>query len=236
MPTHNRASLATPSKQEQAMSESKFRHTAITTALMAGFTAIGTALLAYTYFSTKAPIAASEAEARMVLLDQVLPPALHDNDLLKDTVKIAAGGELGNRTETLAYSARLAGQPSAVILEATAPDGYSGDIKLLIAIRQDGSLAGVRVLAHKETPGLGDYIDIEHGDWIRHFDNQSLAKTTEDQWKVKKDGGSFDYMTGATITPRAVVKAVHKALQYFSVNKGVLLAQTAANEPQGVSK
>jgi electron transport complex protein RnfG len=161
---------------------------------------------------------------------------LHDNDLLKDTVKITAGGELGNKTETLAYCARIAGRPSAVILEATAPDGYSGDIKLLIAISQDGSLAGVRVLAHKETPGLGDYIDIAHNDWIKHFDNQSLAKTPDEKWKVKKDGGYFDYMAGATITPRAVVKAVHKALQYFSTNKDVLFAQTAANEVQGVSK
>lgn len=218
------------------MSDSKLKHTAITAALMVVFTVIGTALLAYTYFTTKAPIEASEAEARMALLDQVLPPDLHDNDLLKDTVKIAAGGELGNRTETLAYRARTTGQPSAVILEVTAPDGYSGDIKLLVAIRQDGSLAGVRVLAHKETPGLGDYIDIAHSDWIKHFDDQSLAKTPDEKWQVKKDGGYFDYMAGATITPRAVVKAVHKALQYFSANKDVLFAQMAANEVQGVSK
>lgn len=217
------------------MSESQLKHTATTATLMVLFTIIGTALLAYTYFTTKAPIEASEAEARMALLDQVLPPAMHDNDLLKDTIKIAAGGELGNRTETLAYSAQLGGRPSAVILETTAPDGYSGDIKLLIAIRHDGSLAGVRVLAHKETPGLGDYIDIAHSDWIKHFDDQSLAKTPEEFWKVKKDGGHFDYMAGATITPRAVVKAVHKALQYFSANKDTLFAQ-ATNESQGAAK
>jgi electron transport complex protein RnfG len=218
------------------MSESQLKHTATTATLMVLFTMIGTALLAYTYFTTKVPIEASEAEARMALLDQVLPPAMHDNDLLKDTIKIAAGGELGNRTETLAYSAQLGGQSSAVILEATAPDGYSGDIKLLIAIRHDGSLAGVRVLAHKETPGLGDYIDIAHSDWIKHFDDQSLAKTPEEFWKVKKDGGHFDYMAGATITPRAVVKAVHKALQYFSANKDVLIAPKEASEPQGAAK
>ncbi len=218
------------------MSDSQLKHTATTAALMVVFTVIGTALLAYTYFTTKTPIEASEAEARLTLLDQVLPPALHDNDLLKDTVKIAAGGELGNRTETLAYRARTAGQPSAVILEANAPDGYSGDIKLLVAIRQDSSLAGVRVLAHKETPGLGDYIDIGHGNWIKHFDDQSLAKTPDEYWKVKKDGGHFDYMAGATITPRAVVKAVHKALQYFSANKDTLFAETTAGESQGAAK
>jgi len=160
-----------------------------------------------------------------------LPATLHDNDLLMDAAPIEAGGELGNRETTMAYRGRLAGQPSAVILEATAPDGYSGDIKLLIGVRADGELAGVRVLTHKETPGLGDYIDIAHGDWIKkNFDGQSLAKTTDEHWKVKKDGGQFDYMAGATITPRAVVKAVHKALAYFAAHRDELLAAPAVKE------
>jgi electron transport complex protein RnfG len=208
-------------------SESKLKHTASTALIMVIFTVVGTAVLAYTYFTTKAPIEASEAEARMLLLDEVLPPGTHDNDLLKDTVRIAAGGELGNRNETRAYRARNAGQPSAVILEVTAPDGYSGDIKLLVGIRQDGSLSGARVLTHKETPGLGDYIDIGHGNWIRQFDNQSFATIPEDKWKVRKDGGDFDYMAGATITPRAVVKAVHKALKYYQAHQQELFAQVA---------
>ncbi|NOT68060.1 MAG: electron transport complex subunit RsxG [Methylophilaceae bacterium] len=216
------------------MNESKFKHTAITTAIMVLFTMVGTALLAFTYFSTKTPIEASEAEARLTLLNEVLPPSLHDNNLLKDTVEIAAGGLLGNTSKTLAYRARLSEKPAAVVLEAIAPDGYSGEIKLLIAIRHDGSLAGVRVLAHRETPGLGDYIDIAHSDWIKHFDNQSLAKTQDgkaleneaqdEYWKVKKDGGNFDYMAGATITPRAVVKAVHQTLQYFQAHQNELFA------------
>lgn len=191
---------------------------------MVMFTVVGTAVLAYTYFTTKAPIEASEAEARMKLLNEVLPPAFHDNDLLKDTLRIAAGGELGNKTATLAYRASIAGKPTAIILEATAPDGYSGDIKLLVGIRKDGSLMAVRVLSHKETPGLGDYVDIVHSDWIRQFDSQSLAALPEEKWAVKKDGGHFDYMAGATITPRAIVKAVHKALQYFGTNKERLFA------------
>ncbi|MEQ1602555.1 MAG: electron transport complex subunit RsxG [Methylophilaceae bacterium] len=211
------------------MNESKFKHTAITTAIMVLFTIVGTTLLAFTYFSTKTPIEASEAEARLTLLNEVLPPALHDNNLLKDTVEIAAGGLLGNTSKTLAYRARLGEKPAAVVLEAIAPDGYSGEIKLLIAIRHDGSLAGVRVLAHKETPGLGDYIDIAHSDWIKYFDNQALAKTQggktpDEYWKVKKDGGNFDYMAGATITPRAVVKAVHQTLQYFQAHQNELFA------------
>lgn len=213
------------------MSESIVKHAVVTAGIMIAFTVVGTVLLASTYFSTRAPIAESERQAKLKLLEQVLPAALHDNDLLADGVPIAAGGELGNRGETQAYRARLAGQPAAVILEATAPDGYSGDIKLLIAVRTDGELAGVRVLAHKETPGLGDYIDMAHSDWIKkNFDGQSLAKTAEAQWKVKKDGGSFDYMAGATITPRAVVKAVHQALQYFAMHREEIFAAPAAKE------
>jgi electron transport complex protein RnfG len=213
------------------MSESKLKHTAVTTAIMVVFTIVGTALLAFTYFTTKTPIEASEAEARLLLLDEVLPKALHDNNLLQDTQNIAAGGLLGNTGNTLAYRGRKDGKPAAVILEATAPDGYSGEIKLLIAIRYDGSLAGVRVLAHKETPGLGDYIEIGRSDWIKHFDNQSLAKTQagktpDEYWKVRKDGGNFDYMAGATITPRAVVKAVHKVLQYVQTHSDTLFAAT----------
>ena len=209
------------------MSETTLKHTLTTAGIMIVFSMLGTLLLASTFFTTRAPIVESERQAKLELFQQVLPAALHDNDLLQDATAIARGGELGNREQTLAYRARLAGQPSAVILEATAPDGYSGDIKLLVAVRVDGTIAGVRVLAHKETPGLGDYIDIAHGNWIRNFDDQSLAKTAGDGWKVKKDGGRFDYMAGATITPRAVVKAVHNALKYFEGHRDELFAATA---------
>ena len=207
------------------------KHAFTTAGIMIGFTVVGTVLLAATYFSTRLPIADSERAAKLKLIEQVLPPALHDNDLLKDGVGMPAGGELGNREETVAYRARLTGQPAAVVLEATAPDGYSGDIKLLLAIRTDGELLGVRVLSHKETPGLGDYIDIAHSDWIKKsFDGQSLARTAETLWHVKKDGGSFDFMAGATITPRAVIKAVHKALNYFAAHREQLFAAQAAQE------
>lgn len=213
------------------MSESVVKHTISTAGIMIGFAVVGTILLASTYFSTRDPIAESEKKAKLKLFEQVLPHSLYDNELLQDGVKIGQGGDLGNHEVTLAYRARLASQPSAVILEATAPDGYSGDIKLLIAVRTDGELVGVRVLTYKETPGLGDYIDIGHSDWIKkNFDGQSLAKTADDHWKVKKDGGSFDYMAGATITPRAVVKAVHKALQYFAAHQQQIFAAPAEKE------
>lgn len=213
------------------MSASVFKHALSTAGIMIGFTVVGTLLLASTFFTTRAPIAESERQAKLKLFEQVLPASLHDNELLQDGVKVEAGGDLGNRDATMAYRARLAGQPAAVVLEATAPDGYSGDIKLLIAVRSDGELAGVRVLTHKETPGLGDYIDIAHDDWIKkNFDGRSLAKTADEQWKVKKDGGDFDYMAGATITPRAVVKAVHKALTYFAAHREELFSAPAVKE------
>jgi electron transport complex protein RnfG len=213
------------------MSETILKHALTTAGIMIGFTALGTVLLAATYSTTRAPIAESERQAKLKLFEQVLPPSLHDNDLLKDTVKIEAGGDLGNRDETLAYRAKLNGSPSALVLEATAPDGYSGDIKLLVAIRTDGELAGVRVLVHKETPGLGDYIDIGRSDWIKkNFDGQSLAKIPDEVWRVKKDDGRFDYMAGATITPRAVIKAVHKTLRYFAAHRDALFAAPAEKD------
>ena len=207
------------------MAESIVKHTTTTMAIMVAFSLVGTFFLASTYLATKAPIEASEAAAKMKLFEQVLPVSEHDNDLLNDFIEMPAGGELNNRSVTKVYTARLAGVAKAVILEATARDGYSGDIKLLIAVRQDGSLGGVRVIAHKETPGLGDYIDIAHDNWIKSFNDLSLASRPSEQWQVKKDGGQFDYMAGATITPRAVVKATHKVLAYVEANQQILFAQ-----------
>lgn len=188
------------------------------------FALIGTAALAYIFDITRTPIAKSEAEARLALFKQVLPENTYDNSILKSSVTIAPDALLGNTQPTIANIATLNGVPVGIILEAIAHDGYSGDIKLLIAIRADGSVSGVRVLAHKETPGLGDYIDILKDNWITQFNDESLEKTTESFWKVKKDGGKFEYMAGATITPRAVVKAVHKALQYFAHHQTELFA------------
>jgi Na+-translocating ferredoxin:NAD+ oxidoreductase subunit G len=204
------------------MSETILKHASKTAITLIAFAVVFTALLAFVFKITKVPIEKSEAAARLSLFRQIVPQSMHNNDLLKDTVTIAPNDLLGNKQPTIANRARNNNEPAAVIIEAIAHDGYSGDIKLLIAIKADGSISGVRVLAHKETPGLGDYIDIAKDNWIKLFDNESLLKTSEPQWKVKKDGGEFDYMAGATITPRAIVKAVHKALQYFEVNKEAL--------------
>ena len=215
------------------MSDTVIKHTSVTALTMVAFALIGTALLAYVFNITREPIEKSEAEARLALFRQILPddhyygdPKSKDDDsLLNNVVDIAPNDLLGNKTPSKAYIAKQDHKFAAVILEAIAHDGYSGDIKLLIAIRADGTVSGVRVLTHKETPGLGDYIDIAHGNWIKLFDNESVEKTPAEQWKVKKDGGKFDYMVGATITPRAVVKAVAKALQFYAENQHTLQQQ-----------
>lgn len=215
------------------MSDTVIKHTSVTAITMVAFALIGTALLAYVFNITREPIEKSEAEARLALFRQILPDDHYYGDhkskddahhadadnMLENVVEIAPNDLLGNKTPSKAYIAKQDHKFAAVILEAIAHDGYSGDIKLLIAIRADGTVSGVRVLTHKETPGLGDYIDIAHGNWIKLFDNESVEKTPADQWKVKKDGGKFDYMVGATITPRAVVKAVAKALQFYEQNQ-----------------
>jgi len=216
------------------MAETIIKHTLKTIVTMIIFTLVGTALLAYIFEITRVPIEASEKEARLALFIQILPESAYDNALLTDIVELAPSKLLGNRSSTTANIATFHHQAAGVILEAIAHDGYSGDIKLLIAIRSDGSLSGVRVLTHKETPGLGDYIDIAHGKWIQLFNNESLTKTPANLWQVKKDGGKFDYMVGATITPRAVVKAVLKALTFFDLNKDTLFYKFKQASPNAV--
>ena len=195
------------------------------------FALIGTAILALTHSQTFDRIAQSEEAAKLKLIGQILPPALFDNDIIKNTISIAPDALLGTDSSTTAYLARLKDQPSALVLEAIAPDGYSGKITLLVAIKENGEIAGVRVIAHKETPGLGDYIEIAKSKWIKVFDGTSQVRYNDSDWKVKKDGGQFDYMSGATITPRAIVKAVHKALQYFTLHHDALFAATTIPNP-----
>lgn len=191
------------------------------------FAVIGTALLAFTYNLTLDRIAQSEQAEKLKLIKQIVPAALFDNDIVKDTQAVAPNKQLGTVRPSIAYRARLQGKPSAVVLEAVAPDGYSGRISLIVAIRADATICGVRVVQHKETPGLGDYIEFAKNRWIRLFDGISHERYKEGDWRVKKDGGQFDYMAGATITPRAVVKAVHKTLHYFEEHREQLFAESA---------
>jgi len=200
------------------------------------FALIGTALLALTYNLTHDTIAKSEENEKLKLIRQIVPATAYDNDIIKDTAQLSADALLGNDQETIVYRGRLKNLPSIAVLQAIAPDGYSGKINLLIAIRHDGRIGGVRVISHKETPGLGDYIEIARNKWITVFNGTSLDNHRDADWKVKKDGGQFDYMAGATITPRAVVKAVHKALQYYALHRDELFAQVIPKHPSGKEK
>ncbi len=228
MHTRNHVYLGMKNK----MPETILKHTIKTALTLVAFAVAFTALMAAVYQVTKAPIAAGEAAAREALFQQVIAQDQYNNPVLEDTITIKANALLGNKQASVANIARMDGLPVAVILEATAHDGYSGKIKLLVAIQKDSTISGVRVIAHTETPGLGDYIDIAKNNWIKLFDQESLKKTSGAHWKVTKDGGTFDYMAGATITPRAVVKAVYKALQYFEQNKATLLAPASANKEE----
>lgn len=191
------------------------------------FALIGTALLALTHDLTRDTIAQSVEKEKLKLVSQIAPASAYDNDIMKDTAELAADELLGTKTPTTIYRGRLNGEPSIAVLQAVAPDGYSGRIDLIVSIHRDGRLGGVRVVTHKETPGLGDYIEIAKSDWIAGFDGLSLAGRKDAEWKVKKDGGAFDYVAGATITPRAVIKAVHKTLRYAEQHHAELFSSTA---------
>ncbi|WP_349617039.1 electron transport complex subunit RsxG [Azotobacter salinestris] len=184
--------------------------------------------------STADRIQAAERQAQVRALGEILPSGSYDNDLLANTALINEP-LLGHRGPQPAHLARKDGQTTAVIFRATAPDGYSGAIHLLIGVLADGRLAGVRVIGHRETPGLGDRIELAKDPWILGFEGKSLGNPDDSGWAVKKDGGAFDQFTGATVTPRAVVKAVHQALQYFQANKAALLnaqlAERQGNKP-----
>lgn len=192
-------------------------------ALVLGLFAIGTVgSVALLQQGTAERIAKAEREAQVRALAEILPAGSYDNHLLDNRIELNAP-ELGHRSPQSAYLALKGGQPSALILPVTAPDGYSGAIHLLVGIFADGRLAGVRVLGHKETPGLGDKIELTKSDWVRSFEGKSLSDPGEDGWAVKKDRGEFDQFAGATITPRAVVKAVHGTLRYFDKHRAQLL-------------
>jgi Na+-translocating ferredoxin:NAD+ oxidoreductase subunit G len=201
------------------LSRSMFKNSLVL-GLFAMFTVGGVTLLQQL---TAERIQASERAAQLRALNEILPRDSYDNQLLDNSVEVH-DPLLGTRHPLAAYIATKDGKPSAVILQAIAPDGYSGAIQLLVGVRADGQIAGVRVVNHRETPGLGDKIELTKSQWIRSFENRSLADPDASGWAVKKDRGEFDQFAGATITPRAVVGAVHRALQYFDAHKAELLS------------
>ena len=198
------------------------QHMLTTAVLLAGFAITGTGLVAFVYEMTKDRIAQAEREALLRSLHSVVRPEDYDNEMFNDQITVTSEQYLGTKEPLPVFRARKQNQPYAVIITAIAPDGYNGDIKLLIGVKHDGSVTGVRVIGHRETPGLGDAIETRRSNWILTFDGRSINDPEQKFWKVKRDGGYFDQFTGATITPRAVVKAVANALQYFQLNKDTL--------------
>ncbi len=201
-----------------------YRQITITAVVLLLFAIIGTAMVAATYEGTREQIAANERATLLRKLSQLIPPDLYDNNFLDDTIDVSAPELAGSPVRV--YRARRNNQPVALVMTAVAPDGYSGSIRLLVGINHDGSLAGVRVVAHRETPGLGDGIDEQRSGWIYQFNSRSLDNPPLPQWKVRKDGGSFNQLTGATITPRAIVKAVRQTLLYYGAHRTRLFART----------
>ncbi len=206
------------------------RNMAISAILLGLFAIAGTGLVAFTFDETKQQIAANERQAIIKNLHELIKPAEHDNDLYTDIIQVSDEALLGTKEPVNVYRARMQQQPVAAILNTVAPDGYSGNIYLLVAIRYDGSLAGVRAVKHRETPGLGDGIDIERSDWILGFNGKSLTNPPPQDWRVKRDGGPFDQLTGATITPRAIVKAVKNTLRYYQANREMLFNTPAMSK------
>ncbi|MEN8216187.1 MAG: electron transport complex subunit RsxG [Pseudomonadota bacterium] len=197
-------------------------------ALLTLFAVLGGGLVAYSFQMTYPQIKANERAALLRTLNIFIPHNQYDNDLLTDTHEMQNEAILGTTKPITIYRARKNGQPVAAILTQNAPDAYNGRIRLLIGIKYEGTLLGVRVLSHQETPGLGDNIEERRSDWILSFNGRSLKNPDEAGWKVKREGGIFDQFTGATITPRAVVKAVHKSLQFYQQFRDEVFAENKA--------
>ena len=199
-------------------------------ALLGAFAALTAGLIAWTWAQTKTDIELAQRAAEARQLVEIFPDAVDENTLLQGRFDVAADTALlENREVRPGYRVAADGNVIGVILPATARDGYSGDIRILVGVRRDGEVAGVRVASHRETPGLGDKVDLKKSDWILAFSGRSLTNPGLAQWAVKKDDGVFDQFTGATVTPRAVVAAIKRALEYAQLNHSQLfLTETSS--------
>jgi electron transport complex protein RnfG len=196
-------------------------------AILALYALVFTALMAFAHQITLPRILASIQEGRMRLIDEVLPRPMYDNILLDDAVTVSG------TPVTQVWRARQQGRPVALVFETVAPDGYGGRIELVAALGSDGTLNGVRVTAHHETPGLGDYIDPrkDHDKarpWITRVSGMKAASSPPEQWAVRKDGGDIDYHTGATVSARAVTRATGAAVKWIAAHADALF-----NAPAG---
>lgn len=194
--------------------------------LLGLFALVTTAGIAGTYLATKDAIYAQKRAVEQEALLEIFPRSGHDNSMLDDTFITEDNDLLQLTKPRQIYVAKKTGKVVGFIIPATAPDAYTAAIELIVGVNIDGSVAGVRILAHRETPGLGDKVELKKSDWVLGFNGKSLFNPKQSLWKVKKDKGVFDQFTGATITPRAVTKAIFNVLQYFEKNKAQLLEST----------
>lgn len=199
--------------------------------ILAAVASFAFGLIAVVHEATRDDIAAAARARLLARFDEVLAGERYDNDLLLDRVEVSDSELLGTNAPVPVYRARRDGIVIAVVLAPVAPGGYSGPIHLLVGIRRDGEVLGVRVTQHRETPGLGDPIEARKSTWIEGFTGRSLRDPPPERWAVRKDGGAFDQFTGATITPRAVVGAVANALLYFERHRDELLGRPATITP-----
>lgn len=188
---------------------------------------VGAGVLAWVQQHAAPRIEAQQQRMVLQTLNQMIAPDAYDNALHQDRLILTAPAFFRSPAPVVIYRARRGGQPVAALMELTTPDGYNGNIRLLLGIRQDGVVLGVRVLSHKETPGLGDGIERRKSDWITQFDGRSLGDPPAAGWAVQRQGGVYDQLTGATITSRAVIQAVQRGLEYFRRNREMIFQQPA---------
>ncbi|AUI86511.1 electron transport complex subunit RsxG [Vibrio azureus] len=193
---------------------------------LAIFACATTGVVALTQYLTKDQIKLQEQKQLLSLLNQVIPESIHDNNLVT-SCRLVSALELGTTHSMPAYLATKNGQPVALAIESIAPNGYNGQIKILTGINNQGKILGTRVLNHQETPGLGDKIDLRITDWILSFTGKQVTENNWNSWHVRKDGGDFDQFTGATITPRAVVKAVRNTVDYVNKHRDEINRQSS---------
>jgi electron transport complex protein RnfG len=204
----------------------------ISGALLGLFGILGAGLVGFSQERTAERIEDNQRQALLSQLGALVPSDSFDNDMVTDVIEVSDLRKLGTET-TRVYRAKREGQIVALVLSPVVTQGYSGPMQLIVGVRRDGTLAGVRVLTHKETPGLGDKIEVERSDWILGFRDRSLVAPPASRWQVKRDGGDFDQFTGATITPRAVVQGVKSALEFVRSNEVELFGKTTAAEEKG---
>lgn len=198
--------------------------------LLAGIAMITTAFLSIGDVTTRDTIALRLAEDLKNSLSEVIPPELHDNNLLEDKITLKAGqSKLFTEEDVIVYRAQKDNKVIASAFEIIGK-GYAGDIHILVGISREAKLLGVRVISHQETPGLGDKIERGKSDWVEDFKGRSLNAQNVNDWAVKKDGGQFDQFSGATITPRAIVGAVRRSMEFYALNQqNIIAVNSAAN-------